>query len=87
MAAYVLAYAHWPALRLQVDLLVYRFAAEHLLAALDLYSTGLTGKPNELLFIYPPFAAILATPLALLDGSSAELLVAGRHGGRIDATR
>ena len=77
LATYVLAYAHWPTLRLQVDLLVYRFAAEHLLTGLDLYSTGLTGKPNELLFIYPPFAAILATPLALLDGSSAGLLWLG----------
>jgi alpha-1,2-mannosyltransferase len=74
LVTYVLAYAHWPTLRLQVDLLVYRFAAEHLLAGLDLYSTGLTGKPNELLFIYPPFAAIFAVPLALLDASSAQLL-------------
>jgi alpha-1,2-mannosyltransferase len=74
LVTYVLAYVHWPALRLQVDLLVYRFAAEHLLAGLDLYSTGLTGKPNELLFIYPPFAAIFAIPLALLDSSSAQLL-------------
>lgn len=74
LVTYVLAYAHWPTLRLQVDLLVYRFAAEHLLAGLDLYSTGLTGKPNELLFIYPPFAAIFAIPLALLDSSSAQLL-------------
>ncbi len=74
LVTYVLAYAHWPTLRLQVDLLVYRFAAEHLLAGADLYSTGLTGKPNELLFIYPPFAAIFAIPLALLDGSSAQLL-------------
>jgi alpha-1,2-mannosyltransferase len=72
--AYVAAYVRWPTLRLQVDLLVYRFAAQHLLAGLDLYSTGLTGKSNELLFIYPPFAAIFATPLALLDGSSVRLL-------------
>jgi alpha-1,2-mannosyltransferase len=74
LLTYVLAYAHWPTLRLQVDLLVYRFAAEHLLAGLDLYSTGLTGTPNELLFIYPPFAAIFAIPLALLDSASAQLL-------------
>jgi alpha-1,2-mannosyltransferase len=74
LLTYVLAYAHWPVLRLQVDLLVYRFAAEHLLTGADLYSTGLTGKPNELLFIYPPFAAISAIPLALIDGSSAQWL-------------
>ena len=54
--------------------MVYRFAAEHLLAGLDLYSTGLTGKPNELLFIYPPFAAICATPLALLDSTTVQWL-------------
>jgi alpha-1,2-mannosyltransferase len=74
LVTYVLVYAHWPTLRLQVDLLVYRFAAEHLVAGLDLYSTGLTGNPNELLFIYPPFAAIFAIPLTLLDSSSAQLL-------------
>jgi alpha-1,2-mannosyltransferase len=74
LVTYVLVYAHWPTLRLQVDLLVYRFAAEHLLAGLDLYSTGLTGKPNELLFIYPPFAAIFAIPLTVFDSSSAQLL-------------
>ena len=49
--------------------MVYRFAAERLLAGLDLYSIGLTGKPGELLFIYPPFAAICALPFALLDSS------------------
>jgi alpha-1,2-mannosyltransferase len=74
LLAYVAAYTHWPTLRMQVDLMVYRFAAEHLLAGLDLYSTGLTGKPGELLFIYPPFAAMIATPLALVDSSSAQLL-------------
>ena len=54
--------------------MVYRFAAERLLAGLDLYSTGLTGKPGELLFIYPPFAAVCALPLALLDSSAVHLL-------------
>lgn len=74
LLAYVAAYSHWPTLRMQVDLMVYRFAAEHLVAGLDLYSTGLTGRPDELLFIYPPFAAIFAIPLALVDSSSAQLL-------------
>jgi alpha-1,2-mannosyltransferase len=74
LLAYVAAYTHWPALRMQVDLMVYRFAAEHLLAGLDLYSTGLTGNPGELLFIYPPFAAIIAAPLALVASSTAQLL-------------
>jgi len=74
LVTYVTAYAHWPTLRMQVDAMVYRFAAERLLAGLDLYSTGLTGKPGELLFIYPPFAAICALPLALLDSSVVHLL-------------
>jgi alpha-1,2-mannosyltransferase len=72
LVAYVAAYAHWPTLRMQVDLMVYRFAAERLLAGLDLYSTGLTGNHTELLFIYPPFAAICATPLALLDSTTVQ---------------
>lgn len=71
---YVTAYVHWPNLRMQVDLMVYRFAAERLLAGLDLYSTGLTGNHTELLFIYPPFAAICAVPLALLDSSTVQWL-------------
>ena len=74
LVTYVTAYAHWPTLRTQVDAMVYRFAAERLLAGLDLYSTGLTDKPGELLFIYPPFAAVCALPLALLDSSAVHLL-------------
>ena len=74
LLTYIAAYVHWPMLRMQVDLMVYRFAADRLLAGLDLYSTGLTGKPGELLFIYPPFAAICAVPLALLDSSTVRLL-------------
>jgi alpha-1,2-mannosyltransferase len=74
LVTYIAAYVHWPTLRMQVDLMVYRFAAEHLLAGLDLYSTGLTGNHTELLFIYPPFAAICATPLALLDSTTVQWL-------------
>jgi alpha-1,2-mannosyltransferase len=74
LVTYVTAYVHWPTLRMQVDLMVYRFAAERLMAGLDLYSTGLTGKHDELLFIYPPFAAICAVPLALIDSTSAQWL-------------
>src|SRR6201999_2971801 len=59
---------------MQVDLMVYRFAAERLTAGLDLYSTGLTGNHRELLFIYPPFAAICAVPLALLDSHTVQWL-------------
>jgi len=74
LVAYVVAYSHWPMLRMQVDLMVYRFAAERLLAGLDLYSTGLTGNHHELLFIYPPFAAICAAPLALLNDADVRWL-------------
>lgn len=74
LVAYVTAYVHWPSLRMQVDLMVYRFAAERLLAGLDLYSIGLTGKPGEMLFIYPPFAAVCAVPLALLDSVTVQSL-------------
>jgi alpha-1,2-mannosyltransferase len=74
LVTYIVAYVHWPTLRIQIDLMVYRFAAEHLLAGLDLYSTGLTGNHTELLFIYPPFAAICATPLALLDSTTVQWL-------------
>ena len=74
LVTYVVAYLHWPTLRMQVDLMVYRFAGERLMAGLDLYSVGLTGKHDEMLFIYPPFAAICAVALALLDSSSAQWL-------------
>jgi len=74
LITYVAAYVHWPTLGMQVDLMVYRFAGERLLAGLDLYSAGLTGRHDELLFIYPPFAAICAVPLALLDSASVQAL-------------
>jgi len=74
LLAYVLVYAHWSTLRLQIDAMVYRFAGERLLAGLDVYSTGFTGKPDELLFIYPPFAASGAVPLALLDRPTVQIL-------------
>lgn len=74
LLAYVAAYVHWPTLSMQVDLMVYRFAAERLMGGLDLYSVGLTGKPGELLFIYPPFAALCAVPLALLDSATVHVL-------------
>jgi alpha-1,2-mannosyltransferase len=77
LVAYVAAYVHWPTLGMQVDLMVYRFAGERLMAGLDLYSTGLTGRHDELLFIYPPFAAICGVPLALLDSASVQVLWLG----------
>jgi alpha-1,2-mannosyltransferase len=74
LVTYVTVYIHWPTLRMQVDLMVYRFAGERLMAGLDLYSIGLTGKHDQMLFIYPPFAAICAVPLALLDSTAVQWL-------------
>jgi len=74
LVMYLAVYAQWPTLRMQVDLMVYRFAGERLMEGLDLYSIGLTGKPGELLFIYPPFAASCAVPLALLNDADVRLL-------------
>jgi alpha-1,2-mannosyltransferase len=71
---YFAAYMRWPNLGVQIDALVYRFAAERLLAGLDLYSTGFTGNHTDLLYIYTPFAALLFIPLALLDRLSLEIV-------------
>ena len=77
LVTYVTAYAHWPTLRTQVDAMVYRFAAERLLAGLDLYSTGLTGKPGELLFIYPPLP-ILAESQSMSRRTNRRTEIRGR---------
>lgn len=71
---YSLVYVHWPRLAVQVDLQVYRFGAMRVRGGLDLYSIGLTGNPKELLFIYPPFAALSFLPLALMAEVSAQAL-------------
>jgi alpha-1,2-mannosyltransferase len=71
---YVMVYAHWPKLAVQVDLQVYRFGAMRVWDGLDLYSVGLTGNPRELLFIYPPFAALCFLPLTFVSEHSAQLL-------------
>jgi alpha-1,2-mannosyltransferase len=71
---YFVVYLRWSNLGVQIDALVYRFAAERLLAGLDLYSTGFTGNHTDLLFIYTPFAALCFIPLALLDRLSLEIV-------------
>ncbi|MBV9352003.1 MAG: DUF2029 domain-containing protein, partial [Mycobacterium sp.] len=71
---YVVVYALWPSLATQVDLQVYRFAALRLWHGLDLYSIGLTGNSKELLFIYPPFAALCFLPLALVGEPVVQVL-------------
>ncbi len=71
---YVVVYICWPSLATQVDLQVYRFAALRLWHGLDLYSIGLTGNSKELLFIYPPFAALCFSPLALVGEPAVRVL-------------
>jgi alpha-1,2-mannosyltransferase len=71
---YAVVYVHWPRQAVQVDLQVYRFGAMRVREGLDLYSIGLTGNPRELLFIYPPFAALCFLPLALMAEVSAQVL-------------
>ena len=55
----------WPLDQWQVDVDVYRDAGVSLLTGRPLYS-ALTEAPQLLPFTYPPFAAFLAVPLALL---------------------
>ncbi len=51
-----------------VDLDVYRLAGSELLAGRDFYDL-----PGPLQFLYPPFAAVLAVPLALLPASTVQI--------------
>jgi alpha-1,2-mannosyltransferase len=71
---YAVMYVHWPRQAVQVDLQVYRFGAMRVRDGLDLYSIGLTGNPRELLFIYPPIAALCFLPLAFMVEVSAQAL-------------
>lgn len=63
LALYLAAYLRWPSLASQVDLLVYRFGAQRAWDGQDLYSVGLTGNPDTMLFIYTPFSALCFLPL------------------------
>jgi alpha-1,2-mannosyltransferase len=74
LVVYAAAYLRWPDLAGQVDLLVYRFGADQVLAAHDLYSTGLTGNPHTLLFDYTPFAALCFLPFAFVTPLTAQIL-------------
>lgn len=72
---YVLAYLRWPPLLwVQLDLQVYRFGAAQVWKGLDLYSIGLTGNRKELLFVYPPFAALLFLPLVVVPEPAIQVL-------------
>ena len=74
LVAYVGMYLRWPSLATQVDLLVYQFGAQRVLAGADLYSIGLTGNPRTLLFDYTPFAALCAVPLTLVTSATAQVI-------------
>lgn len=64
LAAQVVVFALWPdAHALLIDLQVYRAGGEHVLAGAPLYQGGVL---LDLPFVYPPFAAVLFAPLALL---------------------
>jgi alpha-1,2-mannosyltransferase len=56
---------------LLIDLQVYRSGGEHLLAGQPLYEAGVL---LDLPFVYPPFAAVLFAPLALLPLGLLKLL-------------
>lgn len=71
---YVAAYLKWPSLASQVDLLCYRFGALRVWDGQDLYSVGMTGNSQTMLFDYTPFAALAFLPLSGL-GQAATLTV------------
>ena len=64
VAAQAVVFGLWPdAHALLIDLQVYRAGGEHVLAGAPLYRGGVL---LDLPFVYPPFAAVLFAPLALL---------------------
>jgi alpha-1,2-mannosyltransferase len=64
LVAQAVVFALWPdAHALLIDLQVYRAGGEHVLAGAPLYQGGVL---LDLPFVYPPFAAVLFAPLALL---------------------
>lgn len=64
VVAQAVVFALWPgAHALLIDLQVYRAGGEHVLAGDPLYAGGVL---LDLPFVYPPFAAVLFAPLALL---------------------
>jgi alpha-1,2-mannosyltransferase len=72
VAAQVVVFALWPAAHaLLIDLQVYRAGGEHVLAGAPLYEGGVL---LDLPFVYPPFAAALFAPLALLPLGLLKLL-------------
>jgi alpha-1,2-mannosyltransferase len=66
----------WPLDQWQVDVEVYREAGVSILTGRPIYS-ALTESPQLLPFTYPPFAALLAIPLALVPFAAAGWLWTG----------
>ncbi|WP_158228465.1 glycosyltransferase 87 family protein [Pseudonocardia sp. MH-G8] len=72
LVAQAVVLALWPdAHVLLIDLQVYRAGGEHVLAGQPLYEGGVL---LDLPFVYPPFAAVLFAPLALLPLGLLKLL-------------
>ena len=66
----------WPLDQWQVDVEVYREAGVSILTGRPVYAT-LTEAPQLLPFTYPPFAAVLALPLAMMPFGAAGWLWTG----------
>ena len=64
LVLYLATTAIWFGYTSQVDMLIFRFGGRSILSHAPLYDHGLTGSPRELLFNYPPFAALMFSPLA-----------------------
>ena len=66
----------WPLDQWQVDVEVYREAGVSILTGRPIYS-AMTESPQLLPFTYPPFAAVLAIPLAMMPFGAAGWLWTG----------
>lgn len=74
LLTHLVVYLRWPDFALQIDVLVYRFGGLRVLDGLDLYAIGRNGAPDDLLFTYTPFAALVFVPLGLINDYSAQVL-------------
>ena len=74
LVLYLAVYLRWPTFVRQIDVEVYRFGAMRVSQGLDLYASGLTGRPDSLLFVYSPFAALCFVPLIFLTQRAVELV-------------
>lgn len=65
----------WPPTSLQFDLRVYAAAAGDFLDGADIYQSHLAHPEIGMAFTYPPFAAILFAPLALVGTSAGRIIM------------